>query len=139
MGVGVVTVVDIIEDNPIVARVTDEVRRAGLLDPDSDYDGLVGRTVIDMAKTLAGRGHSGFSAKNCVDVLSILIGGDTLTPLTRDPAEWAAIPPEMAGAENLSQNRRNPKAMSFDGGQSYTLVDDPERKTYYSAEAPSEG
>ena len=67
-------------------------------------------------------GHSGFSAEHSTAVLEKLLRYRPLSPITDDPAEWEDRS-EMSG-ERLWQNRRDFRAMSRDGGKTYTLVDE---------------
>jgi len=67
-------------------------------------------------------GHSGFSAAHCADTLNQLLRYQPLSPLTDDPAEW--IDQSEISGTPLWQNTRDPRAMSQDGGKTYTLVDE---------------
>lgn len=67
-------------------------------------------------------GHSGFSAAHSTAVLEKLLRFQPLSPLTDDPAEWEDRS-EMSGYP-IWQNVRNSRAMSKDGGKTYTLVDE---------------
>jgi hypothetical protein len=67
-------------------------------------------------------GHSGFSADHSTAVLEKLLRYQPLSPLTDDPAEWQDRS-QMSGYP-IWQNRRDSRAMSTDGGKTYTLVDE---------------
>jgi hypothetical protein len=67
-------------------------------------------------------GHSGFSAEHSTAALEKLLRFQPLGPLTDDPAEWEDRS-EMSGYP-VWQNLRDPRAMSKDGGKTYTLVDE---------------
>ncbi|MFM9636004.1 hypothetical protein [Streptomyces turgidiscabies] len=67
-------------------------------------------------------GHSGSSAAQCADYLDKLLRYEPLTPITDDPAEWEDRS-EMSGYP-IWQNVRDSRAMSGDGGKTYTLVDE---------------
>lgn len=72
------------------------------------------------------RGHSGSSAQIAIHMLTALLRGENLLPLTDDPEEWEFHPKERYGIEkDMWQNRRNSKALSEDGGKTYILVDEP--------------
>jgi hypothetical protein len=67
-------------------------------------------------------GHSGSSAEHCTVVLEKLLRYRPLSPITDDPAEWEDRS-EMSGYP-IWQNIRDSRAMSKDGGKTYTLVDE---------------
>lgn len=67
-------------------------------------------------------GHSGGSAEIAIEYVHDLLRYRTLTPLTRDSAEWIDRS-EISGVP-LWQNARDPRAMSEDGGRTYWLVDE---------------
>lgn len=52
-----------------IKRVTE----LGLLDPDSDYDGMLGRAIIELSETFAKQGHSGMSASIVIHVFNQLM------------------------------------------------------------------
>lgn len=73
-------------------------------------------------------GHSGGSAACTIPVLNALLQYENLTPLTRDPEEWAHIAEHVWGEEGgVWQSRRNPAMFSLDGGESYYDVRDVAR------------
>lgn len=65
-------------------------------------------------------GHSGGSAMTIIPVIEKLLRGQALSPLTSDPAEWEDRS-KMSGTP-LWQNKRDSRAFSTDGGQTWTLV-----------------
>ncbi|MFD9223833.1 hypothetical protein ACFWDI_28470 [Streptomyces sp. NPDC060064] len=67
-------------------------------------------------------GHSGSSAAHATTYLEKLLRYEALTPITDDPAEWQDCS-EMSGYP-IWQNVRDSRAMSADGGKTYTLVDE---------------
>jgi hypothetical protein len=67
-------------------------------------------------------GHSGSSAAHAAGYLEKPLRYEPLAPLTDDPAEWQDCS-EMSGYP-IWQNLRDPRAMSADGGETYTLVDE---------------
>jgi len=46
----------------LVNHAQKELRRVGLFDKDSDYDGALGKSVLELITTFANQGHSGMSA-----------------------------------------------------------------------------
>ncbi|MGW8679677.1 hypothetical protein ACWGNN_01165 [Streptomyces sp. NPDC055817] len=103
-------------DGPLV----DHARRELALIGEDDWltNGLC-RVVAAFAEM----GHSGFSAEHSTAVLEKLLRFQALSPLTDDPAEWMDRAQEMGG-EPFWQNIRDSRAMSRDGGKTYTLVDE---------------
>lgn len=80
-------------------------------------------SVVAAVAAFASYGHSGGSASVAVEQLHRLLRQEALTPLTDDPEEWEDRT-EVSGGP-WWQNRRDSRAMSHDGGQTYWLVDDP--------------
>lgn len=109
----------------LVQHAEYELKKAGLFDEDSDYDGMIGGAVIQLISTFAKQGHSGFSAMYTLDVFNRLAKFEALTPITSDPDEWNEV--TSGGASDLWQSRRNPSIFSTDGG-----------KTWYDIEAKDE-
>lgn len=71
------------------------------------------------------RGHSGSSAAIATHMITALLNGDNLMPLTDDPEEWELRSAEQYGMEHdLWQNKRNSKAISEDGGKTYYRFND---------------
>lgn len=71
------------------------------------------------------RGHSGSSAEIAVQMLSALLNGRNLLPLTNDPDEWEFKPGADYDIEtDLWQNKRNSAALSEDGGKTFFLVNE---------------
>jgi hypothetical protein len=101
-----------------------ELRRAGLFDKDSDYDGMLGPAVLALIKVFSEQGHSGFSAAMVRELFGKLAAFKTLTPITADPSEWMdvcdAVPDSTPG---VWQNRRQSSCFSYDGGKTYYDID----------------
>ena len=108
----------------------EELRRAGLLNKDSDYDGMLGEAVKELLLVFQKQGHSGYSAQATASIFYKLVKGEPLSPLTDDPSEWMEV------TDNILQNRRvsnvfidktvsdkpytlDGKVFSDDGGKSY--------------------
>jgi hypothetical protein len=92
-----------------------ELELAGLLDKDSDYDGMLGKAVQQLIRVFETQGHSGMSAAMTVDLFSRLADFQNLTPLTSNSADWIEV------GEGRWQNRRNGKAFSTDGGKTWKV------------------
>lgn len=68
-------------------------------------------------------GHSDSSAAIAIHMMSALLRGENLLPLTNDPEEWELRAGSDYGLEeDMWQNLRNSKAISKDGGATYFLV-----------------
>lgn len=102
-----------------------ELHRAGLFDKDSDYDGMLGDSVLGLVSHFAAQGHSGFSARYASHLFGQLVERRPLTPLTDDSDEWMEISEEMMGRPGCWQSRRMPSAFSTDGGKTYYDVNEP--------------
>ncbi len=100
-----------------------EIKKAGLDADDSDYDGMIGKAVLELMKVYAKQGHSGFSAQWTRELFNKLANYETLTPVTSDPEEWANVR-EGADGEPLWQSKRNPALFSENGGKTWWNVDE---------------
>jgi hypothetical protein len=85
-------------------------------------DEWVTEGVVKIVSAFAEMGHSGSSAEAVTGYLERLLRFKALTPLTDDPADWEDCS-EMSGYP-IWQNIRDSRAMSTDGGKTYTLVDE---------------
>ncbi len=56
----------------LVDHAEKELRRVGLFDKDSDYDGMLGEDVLELIKLFAGQGHSGMSAEMSIQLFEKL-------------------------------------------------------------------
>lgn len=115
---------DVQERSPHVEWAEAELRRAGLFDKDSDYEGMIGEEVLKLVQTFSEAGHSGYSAMLAAQIFGELSAWKPLTPLTDDPDEWMHIEESMVGNAITWQSRRNPSAFSSDGGKTYYLLTD---------------
>lgn len=115
----------------LVDHAEKELRRAGLFDKDSDYEGALGDAVLELVRTFAAQEHSGFSAMRTLQLFLQVAQFKPLGPITDDPEEWMDITDEPP----TWQSRRSPNLFSNDGGKTYYDVDDKTRKTTASAPA----
>lgn len=117
-------------DSNSVTHAERELRLAGLLDKDSDYDGMLGEATLAIVRLFSEQGDSDMSAAMVADLAARLMRYEPLTPLTNDPDEWMPVEEEAAGETSLWQSGRNPEAFSSDGGKThYTLSDETVRVT----------
>lgn len=104
-----------------------ELDKAGLFDKDSDYNGMIGKALMELCDVFRNQGHSGFSASMVLDLFNTLGQYKTLTPITDDPKEWFVVE-EVDGKKKSWQNKRNPSLFSENGGKTYYDVNDKKRK-----------
>jgi hypothetical protein len=102
-------------DSPLVAHARRELTLLG-------EDPWITEGLCKVVAAFAGMGHSGSSAIQCAAYLERLLRYQPLTAITDDPAEWEDRS-EMSGYP-IWQNVRDSRAMSKDGGKTYTLVDE---------------
>ena len=97
----------------LVEHAEKELNLCGLLDVDSDYDGLLGHSALEIVRVFADQGHSGASAYMVIELVGKLLRFEPLTPLTYGPEEWTEV------AEGLWQNKRQYDVFSKDGGKTH--------------------
>jgi hypothetical protein len=93
--------------------------------PDEETDFV--ESIINTIKAFSSyRGHSGNSAAIAIHMVTALLKGENLLPLTNDKAEWLLHEGAAYGVDyDVWQNKRNSKALSYDEGKTYFLVDLP--------------
>jgi hypothetical protein len=80
-------------------------------------------SLVATVAAFASYGHSGPSAELAVEQLTRLLRRENLAPLTDDPLEWQDQ--SVISQAPLWQNIRNRAAISYDGGRTYYLVNEP--------------
>lgn len=108
------------DESNLVRYAREEMTRAGLFEPDADYEGQIAPVVLKMVESFASFGHSGGSAELSLDIFNSVVRFRPLGPLTDNPDEWQDV-----DGEGTWQSRRRPDAFSSDGGKTYYLLDDP--------------
>lgn len=103
----------------LVEYAKDELTRAGVMDKDSDYDGMLGTAVLELVEKFAEQGHSGMSAHLVTEMFNKVARYQPLTPITSDPKEWNEVE-----KGKTWQSRRNPVVFSKDAGQTWYSLDD---------------
>jgi len=106
-----------------------ELDRVGLFDEDSDYNGMIGKAVLELLDTFAKQGHSGFSAALTTELFDKLVRFEPLSPITDDPEEWMDVTEYGSPDNPLWQSQRNPACFSTDGGKTHYHVDKPKAIT----------
>lgn len=99
-----------------------ELELAGLLDKGSDYDGMLGKAVLELVKVFAKQGHSGFSAQRTLDVFSIVANYKPLTPIGDTKDEWMDV--SASSGTPMWQNKRRSTTFSRDAGSTWYDIDD---------------
>src|SRR5689334_12030973 len=102
--------------------LVDHARRELQLSGQTEEDPGYAASIVAAVAAFASYGHSGGSAQVAIKQLNTLLKFRTLSPLTSDPEEWEDRS-DMSSAP-LWQNRRDPAAMSRDGGKTWYFVDD---------------
>jgi hypothetical protein len=77
-----------------------ELKKAGLFDKDSDYEGMIGEAVMELIEKFSEQGHSGMSASIVANIFAELVMYKPLGGINGTPDEWSEV------AENLLQNKR---------------------------------
>jgi len=104
----------------LVDHAESELKKAGLFDKDSDYNGAIGKAVMELCETFSKQGHSGFSADCTLDLFDKVARFRTLTPITADSSEWSDVS-DMNGSP-MWQNKRDSRFFSKDGGKTWYTV-----------------
>jgi len=100
-------------------RIKKELELAGLLDSDSDYNGMIGESVLELIEVFSNQGHSGMSAPYVADIFTKLAKGDILSPLTGKNDEWIDVS-EKNGLP-MFQNKRCSSVFKNGNGNAYYL------------------
>lgn len=78
-----------------------ELEMAGLFNKDSDYNGMLAKSVMELIKVFSKQGHSGCSANMTLNLFNKLSMFKPISPLTGKDKEWVKV------TKDLYQNRRN--------------------------------
>lgn len=103
----------------LVSHAEFELRRVGLFDEDSDYNGDIGKCIVELMKVFAAQGHSGGSAMRTLELFNHLAKFKTLSPITSDPTEWMEV------GDLTWQNKRQSDYFSSDGGKTWYCLNKP--------------
>lgn len=123
------------QESNLVRHAEYELRRAGFYDKDSDYGGMIGKSVMKMVRVLSTEGHSGMSHIITMAVFNRVANFKTLADLTNDPEEWMDVSGYGApGSAKCWQSRRQSSCFSNDGGKTYYDIDDKTREVKTAAD-----
>lgn len=105
---------EVLRESGLMAHARRELEISGF---GEDYDGMIGRCVMELIATLAKQGHSGGSAQKTLRIFNLLAERRSLTSISSKPEEWSDIS-EMWGSP-MWQNIRDSRYFSTDGGKTY--------------------
>jgi hypothetical protein len=100
----------------------DEIKRAGLYDKDSDYNGMVGEALERLVECHLKEQHSGFSHYLLVNLFHQLMTTNLLTPLQGTDDEW--IEQDSGNGKTILQNKRRSSVFK-DGDDVYDIDGGP--------------
>lgn len=106
----------LIQEN-LVDHAERELKLAGLLEADSDYNGALGKAVLELIELFSKQGHSGFSATLVRELFNRCSNFENLTPITSNEEEWEDM--SNYGGDPLWQSKRNPTYFSKDKGKTW--------------------
>lgn len=114
----------------LVEHAESELRLAGLFDKNSDYEGMIAESVMELIKVFAAQGHSGCSAMLTLSAFNTCARFRPLTPITSDPSQWNEV------GRGLWQSRRCASIFSRDGGETSYDIDmqTPESRLHVTLE-----
>lgn len=104
----------------LVEYAKNELQIAGLLDKDSDYEGRLGESVLELIEVFAKQGHSGGSREMMIGIFTKLAMFHPLTPITSNPDEWMKV----SETGPMWQSKRKPTTFSKDGGKTWYDLDE---------------
>lgn len=84
----------------LVEHAKIELECAGLFSKDSDYEGMLAESVMELIELFSKQNHSGASASMVSGIFDKLSRFQPLQPLTGKDGEWVEV------AEGLFQNKR---------------------------------
>lgn len=107
----------------LVDHAKRELELSGLLDKDSDYNGELGKAVLELIEVFEKQDHSGMSAHLTGYYFSLLADFKNIAPISSDSEEW--FDHGVVNEEPLWQNKRRGSTFSRDGGRTwYDLHDE---------------
>lgn len=108
----------------LVKHAENEMRKAGLYGPGTEYGGMIPEAVMALVKAHAAQGHSGGSHAVVLEIFNKVVNFKTLTEITSDPSEWNEV------GSGVWQSNRQSSMFSRDGGKTWYDIDDPEKKNW---------
>jgi hypothetical protein len=102
----------------LISYAESELNRIGLTDED-EYNGMMRKHILHMVKEFSDEGHSGFSGRYALNILSKLLEFKPLTPLTGEDDEWTDVG-DMSGKPHW-QNKRCSSVFKEADGSCYDI------------------
>jgi hypothetical protein len=100
-----------------------EIKKAGLYDKDSDYNGMIGDALERLVECHMKEGHSGFSHFYLVHLFHKLMTTNLLTPLQGTDDEWVEVAKE--NGKPLYQNNRRSSVFKCGDEPAYDIDGGP--------------
>lgn len=94
-----------------------ELNLIGMTEED-EYNGAMRKHILHMMQEFADEGHSGFSARYALNILTKLMDFKPLTTLTGEDGEWIK---HDYGCDPTYQNKRAGHVFKDDAGQAYDI------------------
>jgi hypothetical protein len=100
-----------------------QLKKAGLFDQDSDYNGMVGKAVLELIQTFSNQQHSGYSAPLVISLFDKLANFEPIAPIDN---------PMITGAyEDISKYSDEPVGKSLQSTELSKLFSHDYGKTWY--------
>lgn len=85
-------------------------------DGTDEYNNMAKDAIMELIKTFANQGHSGFSASYVSKIFSKLSKYQILSPLTGNDDEWVGVDEQFGIGKKLYQNNRDSRVFKDDSG-----------------------
>lgn len=102
----------------LIEHAEAELRAAGFYDKDSDYNGMLAESVMQLIRVFAAQGHSGYSAARTAQLFATLASYKPLKPITGEADEWVH---GHAGKDTYQNKRLSSVFKEGENGQPYYL------------------
>lgn len=89
----------------LIEHAKTELQIAGLFDDDSDYNGAIGESVMELIEVFSKQGHSGMSAPYVASIFQKLANYKPLIGITGRDEEWGDVR-DMGNGKPWYQNKR---------------------------------
>ena len=83
-----------------------ELELAGFFDKDSDYEGAIGNSVMELMEVFSKQGHSGMSAPIVAELFHKLANFEPILPITGKDEEWTNVSEHGPAGSDWYQNKR---------------------------------